>query len=85
VNLVTKESNEVSIAKVDEIICMIKGNEAKAITDANVEEIDFVACYNSYHAWKNKCYNSNFQQPYPNPVGAHNAYNGENCNVNRQS
>jgi hypothetical protein len=53
--------------KVDELICMIKGNETqgKAITDANAEEVDFIACNYPYPAWMNKSYHSNFQKPYP--------------------
>jgi hypothetical protein len=35
---------------------MIKGNETqgKAITDANAEEVDFIACNYPYPAWMNK-------------------------------
>ena len=47
VNSVTEEKNEVLTTKVDELICMIKGNEGKAITDAKVEEVDFIARNNS--------------------------------------
>ncbi len=43
VHSVTEEKNEVLTAKVDELICMIKGNEGKAISDAKVEDVDFIA------------------------------------------
>jgi hypothetical protein len=64
---------------------MIKGNEGKAIANAKVEEVDFIARNNSYPAWMNKGYNSNIQKPYPNPVGGPNNYNGGNSNGSRQS
>ena len=68
VNSVTEEKNEVLTAKVDELICMIKGNEAKAISNAKVEDLYFISRNNSYPVWMNKCYNSHFQKPYPNPA-----------------
>ena len=84
-NSVTKEKNEVLTTKVDELICTIKSNEGKAISDAKVEEKDFISHNNSYPAWMNKGYNSNFQKPYPNPAGASNNYSGGNGNGNHQS
>jgi uncharacterized protein (DUF305 family) len=64
---------------------MIKGNEGKATSHAKVEDVDFISCDNSYHAWMNKEYNSNFQKPYPNSTGAYNNYSEGNNNGNRQS
>jgi hypothetical protein len=46
VNYFTKEINEGLAAKVDELIGIIEGNEeiqVNAITNARVEEIDFIA------------------------------------------
>jgi hypothetical protein len=68
VNYVTEENNEGMIAKLDKLICMIKCSETegKAITNAKVEEIDFIARNNPYPSWMNKSYNLNFQKPYRN-------------------
>ena len=83
-----KERNEDLTAKLDELICIIKGKDktqVNAISKAKVEEVDFIA-RNSYNpAWKSQNYGSNFQKPY-NRAGApsyNNNNNGAN-NGNRQ-
>ena len=62
-NSITEENNEGLTAKVDELICMIKGNETQvnAITDAKIEEIDFVARNSFDPAWSQN-YGSTFQK-----------------------
>ena len=54
VNSITEANNEVLTAKVDELICMIKGNEGNAISNSQIEEIDFIARNSNYPAWPNK-------------------------------
>ena len=88
VNSITEANNEVLTAKVDELICMIKGNEGNAISNSQIEEIDFIARNSNYPAWPNKNYNG-FQKPYPSNAGVPNNYaggsNNNNVNGNRQS
>ena len=87
VNSITEANNEVLTAKVDELICMIKDNEGNAISNSQIEEIDFIARNSNYPAWTNKNYNG-FQKPYPSNAGVPNTYagsNNNNANGNRQS
>ena len=60
---------------------MIKGNEGNAISNSQIEEIDFIARNNNYPAWPNKNYNS-FQKPYPSNAGVPNTYAGGSSNNN---
>ncbi|MBI0385001.1 hypothetical protein JBE27_54265, partial [Streptomyces albiflaviniger] len=88
VNSITEEKNEELTAKVDELIGMIKGKKEthiNAITNANVEEVDFIACTTYNPTWKSQNYGSNFQKPYPNPAGVSNNFNNGNSNGNHQS
>jgi hypothetical protein len=86
VNSVTEGVNEDLTAKVDELIGIIKGKEEVqvAITNAKVEEIDFIA-RNFNPAWKIQNYGSNYQKPYPNHAGVPNKFNNGGNNGNRQS
>lgn len=77
VNSVTEAENEVLTAKVDELICMIKGNEGNAISNTQIEKIFFIARNSNYPAWPNKNFNG-FQKPYPSNAGVPNDYNGNN-------
>src|SRR4051812_37967104 len=43
VNSIIESNNDVLTVKVDELICMIKGNEGNAISNFQIEEIDFIA------------------------------------------
>jgi hypothetical protein len=47
VNLVADEKNGVLATKVDEVICMIKDNEGKFISDFKVEHVGFISRDNS--------------------------------------
>ena len=75
VNSITEANNEVLTAKVDELICMIKGNEGNAISNSQIEEIDFIARNSNYHAWPNINFNG-FQKPYPSNARVPNNYAG---------
>ena len=89
VNSITEERNEELTAKVDELIGIIKGKDkaqVNAISEAKVEEVDFISRNSHNPAWKSQNYGSNFQKPY-NPAGAPNYNNNNNGanNGNRQS
>ena len=60
---------------------MLKGNEGNAISNSQIEEIDFKARNNNYPAWPNKNYNG-FQKPYPSNAGVPNNYAGGSNNNN---
>jgi hypothetical protein len=86
VNSISEENNEDLTAKVDELINIDKGNEAQvnAITNAKVEEVDFLVHKFLNPTWRSQNYGSNFRKPYLNLAGVTNNYNrGNNCN--RQS
>ena len=72
ITAVTKSNNEELTAKVDELLSALKHKnevQVNAITNAQIEEIDFIA-RNTYNlAWKNSNYGQNYQKPY-NPAGA---------------
>lgn len=72
VNSTIEEKNGELTAKVDELLNIIKGNEdtqVNAITNTNVEEVDFIACNPYNPAWKSQSYGSNFQKQYSNLAG----------------
>ena len=77
VNSVTREENEELTAKLDELVSAVKGKETqvKAISENNVEEVDFIARNDYNPAWK-KNYSQGYQKPYPNFVGAPNNFSG---------
>ena len=80
VNAVTESNNEERIAKVDELLSALKHkNEVhvNAITNAQIEEIYFIACNTYNPAWKNSNYGQNYQKPY-NPAGTSNNSNYNN-------
>jgi hypothetical protein len=56
---------------------IVKGKEThvNAITNANIEDVDFIARNPSMPAWKSPNYGSNFQKNYSNPA----------CNLNPNS
>ena len=64
-------------AKLDELILAVKGKETqvKAISESNIEEVDFIARNDYNPAWK-KNYNQNYQKPYSNPAGNSNNFSG---------
>jgi hypothetical protein len=72
---IVERNNGEFISKVDELLNILKGKEnteVNAITNSNVEEVDFIA-RNSYNlAWKSQNFGSNFQKQYTNPVGVQN-------------
>jgi hypothetical protein len=70
VNSVTQESNEDLTTQVDELISITKGKEeiqVNAITNATIEEADFMA--------RNFNHGSNYQKRYSNPEGVSNNFN----------
>ena len=84
VNSINEEKNEELTVKVDELLNILKGKEAQvnAISQTNIEEVDFIA-RNPYNpAWKSQSYGSNFQKPYSNPAGAPNMNNNNNVGAN---
>ena len=83
VNSVTPEENVELTAKLDELILAVKGKETqvKAISESNIEEVDFIARNDYNPAWK-KNYNQNYQKPYSNPAGNSNNFSGmSNCSL----
>jgi hypothetical protein len=82
VNSINEEKNEELNLKVDELLKILKGQEAQvnAISQTNTEEVNFIA-RNPYNpAWKSQNYGSNFQKPYTNPAGAPNHNNNVGAN-----
>ena len=75
VNSITEGNNEELTSKVDELLNILKGKEStqvNAITNSNVEEVDFIA-RNPYNpAWKSQNYGSNFPKQYNNTAGVPN-------------
>jgi hypothetical protein len=71
VNSITETENEELIAKVNELLGRVKGKETyvNAITNANIEDVDFIARNPYMPAWKSQNYGSNFQKNYSNPTG----------------
>jgi hypothetical protein len=71
VNSITKIENEELIAKVNELLGIVKGKEThvNAITNANIEDVDFIARNPYMSAWKSQNYGCNFQNNYSNPAG----------------
>jgi hypothetical protein len=69
VNSIIEENSEELTPKVDELLHIIKVKEdtqVSAITNTNVEEVDFIA-HNPYNlTWKSQNYGSNFQIQYVN-------------------
>jgi hypothetical protein len=73
VNSITEEKNNDLMTKEDELIRIIIGkeeNQINAVTNAKVEDVDFLASNFFNPAWKNQNYGSTFQKPYPNPLVA---------------
>ena len=84
VNSINEEKNEELTVKVDELLNILKGKEAQvnAISQTNIEDVNFIA-RNPYNpAWKSQNYGSNFQKPYTNPAGAPNNNNNNNAGAN---
>jgi hypothetical protein len=83
VNSITETENEELITKVNELLGIVKGKEThvNAITNANVEDVDFIARNPYMSAWKSQNYGSNFQKNYSNPEGNPNPNNNSNNGV----
>ena len=86
VNAITETNNEELTTKVDELIVVLKGKnegQVNAISNAQIEEIDFIA-HNTFNpGWKGPNFGSSYQKPY-NHAGApnNNYYNGAPVNSN---
>jgi hypothetical protein len=83
VNSITEIENEELIARVNELLGIVKGKEThvNAITNANVEDVDFIARNLYMPAWMSQNYGSNFQKNYSNPAGNPNPNNNNNNGV----
>jgi hypothetical protein len=82
VDSITETKDEELITKVNEPLGIVKGKEThvNAITNANIEDVDFIT-HNPYMpAWKSQNYGSNFQKNYSNPVGNPNPNSNSNNN-----
>jgi hypothetical protein len=82
VNSITEIENEELIAKVNELLGIVKDkeNHVNAISNANIEEVDFIARNPYMPSWKSQNYGSNFQKNYSNPAGNPNPNNYTNNN-----
>jgi hypothetical protein len=71
VNSITETENEELIAKVNGLLGIVKGKETQvnAITNADIQHVDFIACNPYMPAWKSQNYGSNFQKNYSNRAG----------------
>jgi hypothetical protein len=81
-NSIIEIENAEFIAKVNELLDIVKGKEThvNAITNDSIEDTDFIARNPYMPTWKNQNYSSNFQKNYSNPAGNPNPNNNTNNN-----